>query len=121
MVKKIGGIILMFLIGAFIAFFGVLLSLFADSTPDERYPFIALVIAAYFIVNFIAAAVWPELSWKWGLITGGPALVGLLLFWILNGFPVLILFYFLLVAAACFLGALAGARFGQSRRKKERR
>lgn len=118
MYKKIGGIILMFLIGAFIAFFGVLLSLFADSKPEEQYPFIALIIAVYFVVSFIPAAVWPKLSWKWGIITGGPALTGLLLFWLLNGFPVFLLLYFILVAAACFLGALAGVRFGQKRRNR---
>lgn len=108
------GVVVMLLVGGFIGFYGVLLSVFGDATPTERNQFIAVVLAVYFVVGAITGYLLPGYSWKWGLILGAPGALILLLF-LIQGLEPFILVYFILVLAAPALGALLGSALSNRR------
>lgn len=113
--KHIIGIILIFLVGTIIGFFGVLISVFADSALSERLITIFIILVIYGMLGTLWGYLLPKYSWKWGLILGLPG-VYFLGWYMTNEFNLYHILYMILIIAISCLGAYMGSRI-KSRKK----
>lgn len=114
--KNIIGIVLSILTGFFLGFFGALNSVFSDGVLNERLVFIGVLLVIYGILGIVWGFLIPKLTWKWGLFLGGPGVLILLLFMILEFNP-----YFLVYMALILIMACGGAWGGSALRKRARK
>lgn len=78
-VSMVIGSVMAVLTGVFFAFFGVLLSVFADTVNEyEIFVRIGIVLFIYGVLGALWGLLIPGFSWKWGLLLGGPAALGLI-------------------------------------------
>jgi len=109
------GSIISIIIGGFIGFFGVMVSVFADSDLLEQLITIAIILLIYLLVSGVWGLLLPKYSWKWGLIF---AALGVLFlgFYMLNEFnPYYFIYMVLIIGFAC-LGAWGGSSITRSRK-----
>ncbi len=111
--KNIIGIVLSILTGIFLGFYGALNSVFSDGELNERLVFIGILLVIYGILGAVWGFFIPKFTWKWGLFLGGPGVLILLLFTLLEFNP-----YFLIYMALIFLLACGGAWGGSALRKR---
>lgn len=114
--KHIIGIVLSILIGSFVGFFGVIVSVFADSGKAEQLITIGVILLAYFLLGAIFGFFIPQISWKWGLFLGAPAIVFLIIFMLSEFNPYFLLYAVLIIGLSC-LGAWSGSSFKNRIRK----
>lgn len=113
MIKNVISIVLSIVTGTFLGFFGVFNSVFSDGELNERLVLIAVLLVIYGILGLVWGFLIPKFTWKWGLFLGGPGVLILLLFAIIEFNP-----YFLIYMALIILLACGGAWGGSSVRKR---
>ena len=114
--KNIFGIVLSIVSGIFIGFFGALNSVFSDGELKERLVFIGILLVIYGILGLVWGFLLPKFTWKWGLFLGGPGVLILFLFALLEFNP-----YFLIYIVLISLIACGGAWGGSSLRKRAKK
>jgi peptidoglycan/LPS O-acetylase OafA/YrhL len=103
-VKIALGTMLALVVGTLVGFFGVLVSVFSDSSGEEEaLVTIGVVLVVYAFLGALWGFLLPQRRWVWGLFLGAPGAVALLGFMLAEGSPsrYLMLFTVLLLAAAC--------------------
>ena len=114
--KKIIGIVLSILVGGFLGFFGVFVSVFADGGLTERLVTIAVILLIYGALGFAWGFLLPNFLWKWGLLIGasGVLLLGVYLF---SEFNLFYLLYMALIIILASFGAWGGSAIKNRKRK----
>lgn len=107
MAKKTILIILSALIGIIIGYFGVLVSVFADGAIKERIITIGIILLIYMILSFLLGLIYPEFSWKWGILLGFPGVLFLALYSI-KEYNFLYLIYIFLILCLSAVGSFLG-------------
>ncbi|MHB1485727.1 MAG: DUF6954 family protein [Saccharofermentanales bacterium] len=116
--KRTIGIVLSILVGSFVGFFGVIVSVFADSGISEQLITIGVILLVYFLISAIFGFFVPQISWKWGLFIGAPAIVFLVIF-MFTEFNLYFLLYMIFIVGISCLGALSGGSIKNRIRKDD--
>ncbi len=111
------GLVLVILVGAFLSFYGVLLSLFGDATQTEQLQFIALILLVYFVIGGLTGFFLPRYRWMGGLILAVPGVFILFSFLVTAINQYILLYLALLLSASCG-GAWLGSRWSERRHNK---
>ena len=114
--KNIIGIVLAILVGGFLGFFGVFVSVFADGGLTERLVTIGIILLIYLVLGAVWGFLLPNFSWKWGLLIGAPGVL-LLGFYLLSEFNLFYLLYMILIIGLASLGAWGGSAIKNRKRK----
>lgn len=96
------------LAGSLIGFFGVIVSVFADSALPEQLVTIAVILLIYFVSGGVCSFLLPYYGWKWGIPFSVPGVVMLAIYTILEWNPYYLI-YIGLIAGFAILGAWAGS------------
>jgi len=107
MARKTILIILSVIIGIIIGYFGVLVSVFADGAIKERIITIGIILLIYMILSFLLGLIYPEFSWKWGILLGLPGVLFLAVYSI-KEFDFLYLLYIFLILCLSAVGSYFG-------------
>lgn len=102
------GIIISLLAGALLGFFGVIVSVFADSKLTEQLITIAAILLIYFVLSGVCSFLLPPYGWKWGILSGLPGVLMLAIFTVLEWNPYNLI-YIVLIAGCAIFGAWAGS------------
>ena len=114
--KKVIGIIVTLMIGSFIGFFGVFASVFSDGAMTERLSTISAILLIYLVWNGISGFLLPEKPWLWGLLSGAPGSVLLLLFLLKEPNLYFLVYILLIIGFSC-----SGVKLGSFIRKRLKR
>jgi hypothetical protein len=114
--KNVIGIVLSILVGGLLGFFGVFVSVFADSGLTERLVTIGVILLIYLVLGAVWSFLLPALSWKWGLLIGAPGVM-FLGYYLLSGFNIFYLLYMALIISLASLGAWGGSAIKNHKRK----
>lgn len=114
--KNAIGIVLSILVGGLLGFFGVFVSVFADSGLTERLITIGIILLIYLLLGAVWGFLLPNLPWKWGLLIGTPGVL-FLGFYLLSEFNLFYLLYIALIICLACLGAWGGSAIKNRKRK----
>lgn len=78
--KNTLNIILAIVIGSIIGYFGVFVSVFADSSLNERLLTISIILLIFIMLSALWGFFMPKFSWRWGVFLGAPGAFLLLLY-----------------------------------------
>lgn len=78
--KRMIAMVMAFIWGSLVAFFGVFVSVFADGGWEERLVTILVILCIYLISGGIWGYGGPFWSWQWGLLLSAPAVLILILY-----------------------------------------
>ncbi|MHB1452363.1 MAG: DUF6954 family protein [Saccharofermentanales bacterium] len=109
------GIIISIVAGALIGFFGVIVSVFADSKLTEQLVTIAVILLIYFVSSGVCSFLLPDYAWKWGIPFGAPGILLLAIYTALEWNPYYLI-YMGLIAGCAFIGAWTGSVIRKSAR-----
>lgn len=106
------------IVGFLLGFFGVFVSVFADGGSRERTVTIIIILFIYWILGCVLGLIFPEYSWKWGVMLGGPGFLILLIFTVKEFSP----YYVLYLAGILILSLVStwGSSYYRNRLKRER-
>ncbi len=112
------GIVVAVLAGLLIAYFGVFGSLSAVVEAQQRFNVMGSIALVYFAVGAMLGLVFPNYSWKWGILLSAPGalFLGSLLRKEFNSF--LLLYLAVIVFFAC-IGTWDGKLLRNRRRKEQ--
>lgn len=99
--KNIVSIIFAVAIGGVIGFFGVLVSVFADSGLFERIVTMSIILLVYSILSAVWGFLIPGFSWKWGLFLGTPGVLLLMLYFIREHNSYFLIYIILILGLSC--------------------
>lgn len=114
--KKSVSILLALVLGSLLGFFGVFVSVFADSGPSERYITIGVILLVYCILSALWGFLQPGFSWLWGLIFGFPGVIFLTLYYQSEPNPFYKIYITLILVLSCVSGK-TGSRIKTHRKK----
>jgi len=107
--KRTIGIIEALLTGAFIGFFGVLVSVFSDGALKERTTVIIVILLIYSFISFFFGLLNSAYTWQWGLFIGSPGAFMLMIYTI-KDFNILHIFYVFTILVLSCIAALTGKK-----------
>ena len=116
--KNIVRIVFTVIIGSLLGFFGVLVSVFTDSSTTERMITIAVILLIYSILSGLSGLLIPKYSWQWGLILSSPGVLMLGLY-MLNEFNFLYIIYIILIIGLSCLSAKIGSNIRRRNKNKK--
>lgn len=74
--------LLVIVVGSIIGFYGVLVSVFSDSTLSKRLVTILIILLIFIILSLLLGFFNPVFSWRWGLFLASPGAILLSLYFI---------------------------------------
>ena len=117
LMKRRFGVLLALVLGCLLGFFGVFVSVFADSTLNEQYAIILIILLVYGILNGVWGYLMPSISWIWGIIFGAPGVILLFIYYRTQPNPLYPIYMALILAVSCICGR-AGSKIKTKRRMK---
>lgn len=110
--KRMIAMVLAFLWGSLVAFFGVFVSVFADGGWEERLVTVAVILCIYLLSGGIWGYGGPLWTWQWAAVLSAPALMTLALYSLKEtGLLPYTLAYMGAIPALSWLGAVLGRRY----------
>ena len=100
--KNIIIVILVILLGGLIGFFGVLVSVFADSSLTEQLITIGVILLIYGVLGGLYSLLLPKYSWQWGLLLSFPGILLLGLYMLSEFNPYYFIYMILILSFSCF-------------------
>ncbi|MFA9423976.1 MAG: hypothetical protein ACERLG_10390 [Sedimentibacter sp.] len=110
------GSLITFVIGLFVAFFGVMVSVFTDGLIYDRIVTILIVLIIYGIISIVLGFMKPKNSWLYMLSLCMPGII-LLSIYMAKEFNILYLLYIMLIFLVSFFGVRSGKSFKIKKKK----
>jgi hypothetical protein len=107
--KKIIGVLFSLIIGSFVGFFGVLVSVFSDGPLKERLTVIFVILLIYFIISLLFGRFISGFTWQWGLFISIPG-AALLAIYTYKEFNLLYIAYILAIIIISCTASLIGKK-----------
>ncbi len=114
--KRMIAMVMAFIWGSLLAFFGVFVSVFADGGWNERLVTIFVILCIYLISGGIWSYGGPLWTWQWGVLLSAPAVLILALYSVQE---TTLLPLTLVYMAGILIFSWAGATLGRRFRKKQ--
>lgn len=102
------GIIISLMAGSLIGFYGVIVSVFADSMLTEKLVTIAVILLIYFVLSGVCSFLLPNYGWRWGIPFCAPGELMLAIYTAKEWNPYYLI-YIGLIAGFAFFGAWTGS------------